>query len=84
MSVATMTSKGQITVPRDVREQLHLAAGGKVDFRVDRDKCSATMVPLNRSVAEVFGLLHHLAPKAPVSVAQMKKAIARHVRSSNR
>lgn len=30
MSQATMTSKGQITVPKDVRDDLNLSAGSKV------------------------------------------------------
>lgn len=35
MSKATLTSKGQITIPRDVREQLGLNAGDKLLFEVE-------------------------------------------------
>jgi antitoxin PrlF len=34
MARGTMTSKGQITVPKDVRESLGLTAGTKVDFKL--------------------------------------------------
>jgi len=33
MSSATMTSKGQITIPKDVREGLHADKGSKIEFR---------------------------------------------------
>lgn len=32
MALATMTSKGQITVPKEVRDELGLEAGSKVSF----------------------------------------------------
>ena len=35
MPVATLTSKGQITIPRVVRERLRLETGDKLDFSVD-------------------------------------------------
>ncbi len=35
MSTLTMSSKGQLTVPREIRERLKLRPGCKVDVRVD-------------------------------------------------
>lgn len=32
MSTATVTSKGQITIPIDVRQALHVDAGDRVEF----------------------------------------------------
>jgi len=32
MATATLTSKGQITVPKEVRDQLHLSTGDRVAF----------------------------------------------------
>ena len=37
MSRATLTSKGQITVPKDVRERLRLKSGDHVVFEFDGD-----------------------------------------------
>jgi AbrB family looped-hinge helix DNA binding protein len=34
MSVATLTSKGQVTIPKEVRDSLQLKSGDRLDFRV--------------------------------------------------
>jgi len=36
--VAKVSSKGQITIPRSVREALSIAEGDRVVFRVERDR----------------------------------------------
>jgi len=33
--IATLTSKGQITLPKSIRDQLGLVAGDRLDFRVE-------------------------------------------------
>ena len=35
MATSTLTSKGQITVPKEIRERLRLKAGQRVEFLVD-------------------------------------------------
>ncbi len=37
MSTLTMSSKGQLTVPRELREQLKLRPGCQVEIRVDEE-----------------------------------------------
>jgi antitoxin PrlF len=58
MTIATITSKGQVTLPKEIRSRLHLKAGEKIDFRVDEETGTTTLVPLNKRVDDVFGLLH--------------------------
>ena len=36
MSIATVTSKGQITIPQDVRERLGIVTGTRVEFGIRR------------------------------------------------
>lgn len=56
MSVATMTSKGQITLPRDVRDDLNLKEGDRVSFEKIGE--SYVLRPQNKSVMELAGILH--------------------------
>ncbi|MFN2273474.1 MAG: AbrB/MazE/SpoVT family DNA-binding domain-containing protein [Anaerolineales bacterium] len=79
MLTATLTSKGQLTIPKAVRDTLHLQTGDRVAFVVHG--CSeAVMKPLAKSVDEVFGKLH--SPDQPAhSIAEMKAAVAKRMRS---
>jgi AbrB family looped-hinge helix DNA binding protein len=73
MTTATLTSKGQITIPLEVRTALGLHAGVKLDFVLDHD--SFKVVPLRHSVPTLKGRFVGRVPK-PVSLAQMDDSIA--------
>ena len=73
MTVATMTSKGQITVPQSVRDALGLKAGAKVDFVPLED--GFKFVPLHHDVTTLKGRFAGRVAK-PLSLAQMDAAIA--------
>jgi AbrB family looped-hinge helix DNA binding protein len=73
MSTATLTSKGQITVPKEVREQLNLSTGDRVRFLSDGEG-RVVMVPATISITELRGCLP--APARPVTLAEMDAAIA--------
>ena len=80
MTIATLTSKGQITIPKRVRESLHLHDGEKVQFLL-HGSGEAILKPINRTVDEVFGRLQR--PNAKLhSVSEMNKAIGKHLRES--
>jgi len=80
MATATMTTKGQITIPKVVRDKLKLTAGDKVEF-VLSDKKEALIRPVSKRVDDVFGLLHKPDRKA-VSVEQMNDGIRRKMREN--
>lgn len=63
MAISTLTSKGQITLPKHVRERLRLRAGDRLDFRIEEDG-SIRVYPIARQVAEVFGALAGKARRA--------------------
>lgn len=71
MTVATMTSKGQVTIPKDVREALGLEAGTKIDFVRVGDRF--WMRPKNGSVEDLFGLAAHDGP--PLTIEEMNEGI---------
>jgi antitoxin PrlF len=82
MVTATVTTKGQITIPKAVRESLRLRSGDRVAF-VMHGHSEALMKPITESVDEVFGRLHNPA-QPPRTVAQMKAAVAARLRSRTR
>ena len=69
---ATITSKGQITLPKALRERLHLAPGDRVELIVD-DNDVVRMVPRTTSVTRLKGMLPR--PARPVSLEDIEAAI---------
>ena len=74
MPRATLTSKGQLTLPKEIRSRLGVAAGDQVEFAVGDDG-SITVAAARRSARRLFGMLA-AAPSEPVSIEDMDRAIA--------
>ena len=47
MTTATVTSKGQVTIPKKVRDALHLATGDTIEFVV-REKGEVILRPISK------------------------------------
>ena len=77
--VATLTSKGQLTLPKTVRTQLDLHPGDKLDF-VIRENGTVEVVPLKQPATKLRGILPK--PTRAVSIDQMNAAIAMGATSS--
>ena len=75
MPTATITSKGQITLPKAVRELLHVDTGDQVDFVVN-ELGDVIVRPVSLDITELRGLLKR-RPRQPVSVEAMNSAILR-------
>ncbi len=75
MASATVTSKGQITIPLKVREALGLGPGDRVEF-VETGEGEFSIVPATGSVQELKGLFRGRTTK-PVSIEEMDRAIAK-------
>jgi AbrB family looped-hinge helix DNA binding protein len=73
MPSATLTSKGQITIPAEVRAKLGVTFGDRIDF-VEVEKGQFVIMPATCSVQELKGLVPK--PKKPVSIEEMNGAIA--------
>lgn len=74
MPTATLTSKGQLTLPKDVREAMGVGPGDRVDF-VRMEDGNFAVLPATHSVKSLKGLIPKR--KKPVSLEDMDKAIAR-------
>lgn len=82
MSQTTLTSKGQVTIPKAVRERLDLKAGDRIDFIVN-DAGEAVIRRVSRSTQETRGMLAHRA-SGPIPIEQMDEALRQRFRSQRR
>jgi len=80
MPAATLTSKGQITLPKSVREGLGVATGDRVEF-VELEKGVYSVVAATRDIRELKGSI--AKPARPVSVEDMKRAVRQHAARRN-
>lgn len=72
MPTSTVTSKGQTTIPKEIREHLHLKPGDRIEFVTDEDG-RVVVLPATIDVAELAGILK--PPSRPVTLKEMKQAI---------
>lgn len=70
MSEATLTSKGQVTIPADIRKALGLEAGERVVF-TQLDDGTTVMRTKTRAIADLKGLLKSARSKRKVTVGAM-------------
>lgn len=73
MPTATVTSKGQITIPAEVRARLGLTTGSRVAF-VEHPDGTCELHLEGRSIRDLRGTIP--APDGPVSLEAMDDAIA--------
>ena len=73
MTLATLTTKGQVTIPKQVREALKLHAGDRIEITVT-EKNEAIITPVSKKVDDVYGKLYKKGRKA-TSIGDIDKAI---------
>lgn len=66
MAEAAVTSKGQITIPADVRKAMGLKAQDRVVFTVLHDG-TTVMRAKTKSIKDMKGMLKHKGKRVPVS-----------------
>ncbi len=79
--LATVTDKGQVTVPKNIRDQLHIATGSKLDFEIEEDGSLRVRV-LARGSENLFGLVHRPGIKS-LSVEAMDEGIVAATKARN-
>ena len=73
MTTATITSKGQVTIPKDVRSRLGIGTGDRVEF-VEIQDGVFQIVAATQDIQALKGIVPK--PKRPVTIEKMKQAIA--------
>ena len=75
---ATLTSKGQITLPKEIRDRLGLDAGSMLDFQLLEDN-TITARPVKPDARRIRGLLKSPHATTPTAV-QVDEAVSKHLR----
>jgi len=83
LSSTTLTSKGQITLPKDIRDRLALKQGDRFDIAIGRDGLLTLErqqpPPLDRG----FGMLQRLARRKTVSITEMRAAVRQRAKKKH-
>lgn len=79
--IATLTSKGQITLPKEIRERLRLDAGATLDFHLLPDN-TITARAVKPDARSIRGLLKSPHAKA-LTVAQMDEGVSALLREKH-
>ena len=77
---AKVTSKGQITIPKEVRDALDIAAGDQVVFRVEQHRA---LLAKTANLLDLAGTVDVPAAKRGVAWDEVRRR-ARHVRAEAR
>ena len=71
MTTATITTKGQITIPKPVRETMNLHAGDRLEFIQINDE-RYEIIPVTKDITELKGIVK---TNKTASIEDMNKAI---------
>ena len=72
--IATLSAKGQVTMPKSIRDKCGLDFGDKLDFLL-RDDGVLEVVPIKQPASRLKGMLPR--PSHVVSLDDMNRAIAK-------
>ncbi|MBZ0255303.1 type II toxin-antitoxin system PrlF family antitoxin [bacterium] len=75
MAISHLSSKGQTTIPKAIREHLNLHTGDKIEFVVDENG-RVRLEAINTDIFELEGILHKQGINA-VSIEEMNHSIKR-------
>lgn len=74
MITGTISSKGQVTIPKKIREVLKVKTSSKIVF-VPLEEGKVLITSKENPASVLFGMLKHRKPASPVSLKKMETAI---------
>lgn len=72
MATATITSKGQITIPKEIRKTLNLHGGDRINFFTE-ESGRVCILPATQDITSLKGIVPK--PEKPVTMGEMKNTI---------
>ena len=76
MHLSTVTSKGQTTIPKEVREFLHLKPKDKIVYIPDGKRVFLT--PINGTILDLKGVVKHPS-KRPINFLKLREKVKEKV-----
>jgi AbrB family looped-hinge helix DNA binding protein len=80
MALTTLTNKGQVTIPKAIRDSLGLHPGDKLEF-VITESGEGLFRPVTKRVDDVFGRLYQPERK-PASIEEMDAVVKQKMKAS--
>ena len=74
MITGTLSSKGQVTIPKKIREFLKVETSDKIVF-IPLEEGKVLITSKENPPKALFGILKHRKPARPVSLKRMETAI---------
>ncbi len=84
MPSTKITSKGQVTIPREVRETLGIQKGDRLVFDISRGGQITVSAEKAQPVTRLLGRLARYKKERPVSVEEMQAALRRRAATRHR
>ena len=78
MLLSTLTAKGQMTIPKHIREAMRLRPGDKLEIVLNENR-EAVIRPVAKTIDEVFCKLHKPGRKA-ATLAEMDEAVTKRMK----
>lgn len=76
MTISKMTTKGQVTVPKSIRDKLHLNAGDQIDF-IFNDSGEVVLTPVCKQLDSIIGIIK---THKKATIDDMNSAISKRMR----
>lgn len=74
MSISTLTSKGQATIPKKIRDYLNLKPHDKINF-IPYGKDKVVLNPVRGTIVDLKGVLHNKAKSGAIDFHKLREHV---------
>jgi antitoxin PrlF len=83
LGTTTLTSKGQITLPKDIRDRLALKQGDRFQVAIGGGGLLTLELDQAPPIENAYGMLRRLAKRKPVTLTDMRDAVRRRAKKKH-